>query len=121
MNVRAWLAAAAAVGALIVWTAPASEAAERKRSSTVADPPSTVFVTRDESGRTRTRIIVQKRSYLDGGTEILPGQRHFLDYAIPPYYSPLDNALGPGKNFDRQPLNPQWESGWPRMWRSLVQ
>jgi hypothetical protein len=127
MNFRALVAVATAVGALIVWTAPASEAAPRRKSSapsnppeTIANPPSTVFVTRDESGRTRTRIIVQKRSYLDGGTEILPGQRHFLDYAIPPYYSPLDNALGPGKNFDRQPLNPQWESGWPRMWRSLV-
>jgi hypothetical protein len=123
MNFRAWVAVAAAVAALIVWTAPTSEAAVRKRSSvrsnppsTVSDPPSTVFITRDESGRTRTRIIVQKRSYLDGGTEVLPGQRHFMDYVIPPYYSPLENALGPGRNFDRQPLNPQWESGWPRMW-----
>jgi hypothetical protein len=115
MSLRASVVVAAAVGALTVWTAPASEAVERKRSSAVS-PPSTVFVTRDESGRTRTRIIVQKRSYLDGGTEVLPGQRRFLDYAIPPYYSALDNALGPGKNFDRQPLNPRWESGWPRMW-----
>ncbi len=89
---------------------------KRKRSSTGATRSSTVFVSRDETGRTRTKIIVQKRSYLDGGTEVLPGQRHFLDYAIPPYYSPLETALGPGKNFDRMPLNPQWENGWPRMW-----
>ena len=26
----------------------------------------------DEFGRTRTRIMVQKRSYLDGGTEVMP-------------------------------------------------
>ena len=28
---------------------------------------------RDEQGRTRTKILVQKRSYLDGGTEVMPG------------------------------------------------
>ena len=34
----------------------------------------TVFISRDEDGRTRTRIIIQKRSYLDPGTETLPGE-----------------------------------------------
>jgi hypothetical protein len=33
---------------------------------------STTIITRDEFGRTRTRIVVQKRSYLDGGTEVMP-------------------------------------------------
>ena len=28
---------------------------------------------RDEQGRTRTKMLVQKRSYLDGGTEVMPG------------------------------------------------
>ena len=27
----------------------------------------------DENGRVRTRITVRKRSYLDGGTEVIPG------------------------------------------------
>ena len=27
----------------------------------------------DEYGRTRTKVIVTKRSYLDGGTEVMPG------------------------------------------------
>ncbi len=31
-----------------------------------------------------TRIYVSKRSWLDGGTEILPGERKFSDYAFPP-------------------------------------
>ena len=31
---------------------------------------------RDEQGRTRTKILVQKRSYLDGGTEVMPGDVH---------------------------------------------
>jgi len=33
------------------------------------------------------RVTVEKRSFLDGGTEVLPGQRKFTDYAFPPGYS----------------------------------
>jgi hypothetical protein len=40
----------------------------------------------DETGRARTRITVKPRSYLDGGTEVLPGERKFTDYASPPTY-----------------------------------
>ena len=32
----------------------------------------------------RTRIYVTKRSWLDAGTEVLPGERKFTDYAYPP-------------------------------------
>ena len=32
----------------------------------------------------RTRIFVTKRSWLDAGTEVKPGERHYLDYAIAP-------------------------------------
>ena len=69
----------------------------------------TVFYSTDENGRRRTRIIVQPRSYLDGGTEVLPGERKFQDYAFPPNYSAARDALGPGYlDFSsRQPLN-----GW---------
>ncbi len=59
-------------------------------------------------------IIVTPRSYLDGGTEVLPGQRKFNFSDAQPYWSPID-ALGPGRNYDRQPLNPRWEQGWTRM------
>ena len=34
------------------------------------------------------RIIVTKRSYLDPGTEVKPGERKFRDYVNPPGYSP---------------------------------
>jgi hypothetical protein len=34
------------------------------------------------------RVTVQRRSFLDAGTEVLPGQRKFTDYAFPPGYSP---------------------------------
>jgi hypothetical protein len=40
----------------------------------------------DENGRARTRITVKPRSFLDGGTEVLPGERKFMDYAQAPTY-----------------------------------
>ena len=73
-----------------------------------------MFISRDEDGRVRRRIIVTPRSYLDGGTEVLPGQRKFNFSDAQPYWSPID-VLGPGKNYDRQPLNPRWEQGWTRL------
>lgn len=42
----------------------------------------------------RTRIYVTKRSWLDAGTEVLPGERKFMDYAIPP-----------GQSFGNQNMN----------------
>jgi hypothetical protein len=98
--------------AALALSVTAVEAAPRKRVVVQrgTNPPPTVFTSRDENGRVRTKLLVQKRSYLDGGTEVLPGQRHFTDYANPPYYSPLD-VLGPGRNYDRSPLNPRWELG----------
>ena len=37
----------------------------------------------------RARITVQRRSFLDAGTQVIPGDRKFTDYAIPPGYSPI--------------------------------
>jgi hypothetical protein len=39
--------------------------------------------------RARTRVVVAPRSFLDAGTEVLPGERKFTDYAFPPTYTPL--------------------------------
>jgi hypothetical protein len=47
----------------------------------------------------RARITVQRRSFLDAGTEVLPGDRKFTDYALPPGYSPtsvIDHRGGRG-------------------------
>ncbi len=62
-------------------TAPAN-AATKKRVYYYGDR--TVVVSRDETGRTRTRIIIQKRSYLDPGTEPLKQERNTLDYVQNP-------------------------------------
>jgi hypothetical protein len=57
----------------------------------------------------RTRIYVSKRSWLDGGTEVLPGERKFTNYAFPPSVSfARENNNRP---IDRQPLNPPSDFG----------
>ena len=47
--------------------------AARRPGSPRPVPATTYVMHRDEQGRTRTKILVQKRSYLDGGTEVMPG------------------------------------------------
>ena len=54
--------------------------------------------------RSASRVTVWKRSFLDAGTEVLPGDRKYTDYVFPLGYSPIDNVLGPGRDFRRQPL-----------------
>jgi hypothetical protein len=71
------IAAAFAVGAVSAAHAQSSPPKKRAvaRSSTAAPSeyvPGTIVVHRGEDGRTRTKVLVQKRSYLDGGTEVMP-------------------------------------------------
>lgn len=72
----------AVIAATSVVVAPV-EAAPKKKSyvyTTQADPP---------VNRPRARVTVQPRSFLDAGTEVLPGERKFIDYALPPDYFPM--------------------------------
>ena len=88
-------AALAAVAALALLAAPADAATKKKR--VVAARGDTVVVMRGEDGRARTRIIVQRRSYLDPGTEVRPYTDSSFDYAVPPTYSPtsvIDKTTG---------------------------
>ena len=55
------------------------------------------------AGRARTRVRVEARSFLDAGTEVLPGQRKFTDYAFPPNYSPTSVIENTGA-YHRDPL-----------------
>jgi hypothetical protein len=56
-----------------------------------------------------TRVYVTKRSWLDAGVEVLPGDRKFTDYAFPPATSfARENNNRP---IDRQPLNPPSDLG----------
>jgi hypothetical protein len=59
-----------------------------------------------------TRIYVTKRSWLDAGTEVLPGDRKFLDYAFPPAIGyPTFARENNNRPIDRQPLNPPSDLG----------
>jgi hypothetical protein len=94
---RSMAVAAGVVAAAAMVAASATDAAPRKKAASqrAVTNPSTVFTSRDETGRTRTRIIVQKRSYLDGGTEIMPGDISGATlYINPPTHRP-SGALGP--------------------------
>ena len=59
-----------------------------------------------------TRIYVTKRSWLDAGTEVLPGERKFMDYAYPPEIGyPSFARENRNRPIDRQPLNPPSDLG----------
>jgi len=100
----------AAVAVVSLAAAPADAQQQRKRvdrgNSTAYGPggPNSSY----QQGP-RTRIYVTKRSWLDAGTEVLPGERKFTDYAFPPGYSfARENKNWP---LDRQPLNPPSDLG----------
>ena len=93
MRLKIAAAALALVGAVALFAQPADAAPKKKR--VITGHGQTVFVSRDENGRARTRIIVQKRSYLDPGTETFPGERGDHDYAWLPNHRAsgvLDNT-----------------------------
>ena len=54
-----------------------------------------------------TRIYVTKRSWLDAGAEVLPGDRKFTDYAYPPEIGyPTFARENNNRPIDRQPTQP---------------
>jgi hypothetical protein len=97
MGLKTWaagLCAAVAVAGM-AFTAPPAGAAPKKK--TVANQSQVVIASRN-----RSRIRVAPRSFLDGGTEVIPGDRKFTDYAIPPgnLSEPLSNTRGTAFNRD---------------------
>ena len=59
-----------------------------------------------------TRVYITTRSWLDAGTEVLPGDRKFQDYAFPsPYGYPTFARENLNRPIDRQPLNPPSDLG----------
>jgi|SRR6478609_2661526 hypothetical protein len=63
-----------------------------------------------------TRVYVTTRSWLDAGTEVLPGDRKFQDYAFPPAIGyPSFARENLNRPIDRQPLStPSDLGGSPR-------
>ena len=59
-----------------------------------------------------TRVYITTRSWLDAGTEVLPGDRKFTDYAFPPAIGyPSFARENLNRPIDRQPLNPPSDLG----------
>ena len=82
--------ACAVMFAMVALAGPPAEAAAKKKEVT---KQSRVVVANNKA---RTRIRVQPRSFLDGGTEVLPGERKFTDYAYPPAYFPMGVVTNTG-------------------------
>ncbi|MHB0772234.1 hypothetical protein [Bradyrhizobium sp. 5.13L] len=110
-NLATWLAAGAAIA--IAFATPASADTktkryydERGRPYYGPSGPNAVY----QQGR--TRIYVSKRSWLDGGTEVNPGDRKFTDYAFPPAVGyPSFARENLNRPIDRQPLSPPQDVG----------
>ena len=111
------LIALAVAATFVVAAASGANAEPRKKQYVQAQPAgigSTTITSRDENGRVRTKILVQKRSYLDGGTEVMPGdiqshQSNFIDMyqrptsaiandSVVPNHPIPDPFFLPGKN-----------------------
>ena len=76
MQLKVILAAFVLVGAgALLGTAANAQTDRTKKKTVVYNRDHTVMISRDEDGRTRTRVIIQKRSFLDPGTETSPGER----------------------------------------------
>jgi hypothetical protein len=61
------------------------------------------------------RVVVEKRSFLDAGVEVKPGQRKFTDYAFPPGYSPTSSIDFTTGNV-RGPLIGPWDTSRGNFW-----
>jgi len=95
MDLKVVAVAFGAIAAVALLAAPADAQTKKKRVVVVDGRGHTVFTSRDEDGRRRTKIIIQKRSYLDPGTARFPGERGDHEYAQSPTYRPsgvLDNT-----------------------------
>src|SRR5262249_5770381 len=108
--------------AIAVAVGPAGAAGTKRSTDSVAaraqaDPGSTKTKrTRAVASKPATRVIVTKRSYLDAGTEVKPGERHFTDYVYPPGWNPWSgNNIDPMNSF-MSPPDRFWLPGtrcWP--------
>jgi hypothetical protein len=70
---------------------PSLEAPEVKKEKNVTTTTRAVRVMRP-----RSRVVVAPRSFLNAGTNMLPGERKFLDYAFWPTHAALDVVSNTG-------------------------
>ena len=104
MGLKAYAAAlAAAAIAVTAFAAPPADAQTQSRAKRYyVDQQGRVVAV----NRPRARVTVAPRSFLDAGTEVLPGERKFTDYAYPPNYFPMGTVTNTGGKvgWDTNPL-----------------
>jgi hypothetical protein len=69
----------AIVGAFAASLLAAPADAQTTTKRVIRNSDRTVIVSRGEDGRTRTRVLVQSRSFLDPGTQVFPGEVRYND------------------------------------------
>lgn len=96
---------AAALVAVAVFGTTDADAQPRRQRDVSVNGPNVSYM-----AGPRTRVYVTKRSWLDAGTNVQPGERKFQDYAFPPgNQSPSDRALP--RTMERAPLSPAFDLG----------
>ena len=100
----------AALAALITGAVPLSASAQTSQAV-----PTKKSDAAERDARARARVTVQKRSFLDAGVEVKPGQRKFTDYAFPPGYSPTSSIDFTTGNV-RGPLVGPWDTSRGNFW-----
>ncbi len=102
-----------AVAVVVVSLAASPADAATKRKAQVYNDRGVAYSSRGPNvsyqAGPRTRVYVTKRSWLDAGVEVLPGDRKFNDYAFPPGASFARENMN--RPLDRQPLNSSWDLG----------
>jgi hypothetical protein len=102
----------AALAALIAGAVPFAAPASAQTSQAV---PTKKPDAAERDARARAHVTVQKRSFLDAGVEVKPGQRKFTDYAFPPGYSPTSSIDFTTGNV-RGPLIGPWDTSRNNFW-----
>lgn len=97
----AWLPAL--LTGVLVFSLSSADAAPRRQGYEAPQARNSRSMNYSYKAGPRTRIFVTKRSWLDMGTEVKPGERHYLDYALRPGNSDID-MLNPRTDWRRQPL-----------------
>ena len=120
-NKVAALFAAVAIGAVGFAAAPAgaqtATAAQKKEAKRQYDNRGRIYYGNGGPNVSyqqgpHTRVFITKRSWLDAGTEVLPGDRKFTDYAFPPEIGyPSFARENLNRPIDRAPLNPPSDLG----------
>jgi hypothetical protein len=110
MVLRGLAASLTILGVVALFSAPLHAQSTNVTKRTVARGDRTVIISRDESGRTRTKIIVNRRSFLDPGKEVFPGENRYNDGPAL-IYQPAFSSSNDGTIFDsgQPPLPGQFD------------